>query len=285
MQKLLMSLVLCLAGAIFADPGNAQPVGGNVTGGNPTGGNVTGGNPTGGNPTGGNPTGGNVTGGNVTGGNVGVNVGEERRFILEFQEFAVRDETGCDICGSDEARFIIRTPDYAMISSEYGNLDSYERIFLYRFKRCAQPAVDGDNETDWEWECDQKGKAAPFSFTVAAYEDDGPRPIFWNDCWTDSSYRGADGRYTDLRPPDYGFCIESDGRAELIGKTKVELKLEDLTELQSPGQSFSRTINLIGGCDDTLATCGSSGGPHYEIRYEVKRVPDATGGLLVNPNP
>ena len=118
MQHLLVGLVF-FCGAILADPGKAQPVGGNVTGGY-----VTGGPATGGATTGGNATGGNVTGGNVTGGNVGVNVGEERRYTVEFATFEALDETGCDspwpFCGSDEVTFIIRTADYAMKSSEYG---------------------------------------------------------------------------------------------------------------------------------------------------------------------
>ena len=274
MQKLLMFLALYAAGAIFANSGTAQPVGGPTTGGN---------DPTGGNAPSGNTTGGNATGGNVnTGGNVGVNLGEERRYIVEFQSFKALDETGCDSCGSDEVIITIKTADYALISSEYGSVDSDGLARM--FKRCAQPAVDGDNETDWEWECDQKGKAAPFSFTVAAYEDDGPR-IFSNDCWTDQVYRGADGRLTDLYPPDQHFCIESEGRAELIGKAKVELKLEDLDELRAPGQSFLKSFHLIGGCDSTSSPCSSGGEPNYLVFYEVKRVPDASGGLPVNPNP
>jgi hypothetical protein len=158
MRRLLVSLALCLAGPIFADPGMAQPVGGPTTVGN---------DPTGGNTGGGNTTGGNTTGGNVnTGGNVGVNVGEERRYIVEFQMFIVMDETGCDLCGSDETQFIIRTADYALLSSLYGDLDSTKGFFDasvpdYRLERCALPAVDGDSEYDHEWECDQKGKAAP----------------------------------------------------------------------------------------------------------------------------
>src|SRR4029078_8296140 len=122
--------------------------------------------PTGGNAPSGNTTGGNATGVNVnTGGNVRVNRAEDRRYIVEFQSFKALDETGCDSCGSDEVIITIRTADYALISSEYGSVDSDG--LARRFKRCAQRAVDGDNESDWEWECDQKGKAAPFSFTVA----------------------------------------------------------------------------------------------------------------------
>ncbi len=91
-RRPLILFLAFLAGTIFAGPGTAQPVGGPTTGGNdPTGGNTTGGN------IGGNTTGGNTTGGNVnTGGNVGVNVGEERRYLVEFQNFVVLDETGCD---------------------------------------------------------------------------------------------------------------------------------------------------------------------------------------------
>jgi hypothetical protein len=96
MRRRIIFLALCLAFISFAGPVEAQPVGGPTTGGNdPTGGNTTGGN------VGGNTTGDNTTGGNV-GGNVGVNVGEERRYIVEFQNFVVLDETGCDLCGSDE---------------------------------------------------------------------------------------------------------------------------------------------------------------------------------------
>ena len=132
MQKLVALLALCIASTIFADLGRCQPV---------TGGPATGGTTTGRAPTGGNTTGGGVTGGNVTGGNVGANVGEERRFIVEFQNFIVLDETGCDYCGSDEVSFIIRSADYALHSSEYGNLDSptfyYSTPIPHRFKRCA----------------------------------------------------------------------------------------------------------------------------------------------------
>lgn len=78
---------------------------------------------------------------------MGVNVGEERRFTVEFQTFTVLDETGCDLCGSDEVQIIVRTPDYALLSSWYGNVDS---PVFYRFKRCAQPAVDGDGVYDHE---------------------------------------------------------------------------------------------------------------------------------------
>jgi hypothetical protein len=246
MQHLLVGLMVCLAGTVFAVPGRAQPVGGSVTG------------------------------GNVTGGNVGVNVGEERRFIVEFQSFTVKDETGCDLCGSDEVQFIIRTPDYALLSSEYGNLDS---PLFYRFKRCPQPAVDGDGIYDHEWECDPRGKAPPFSFTVAAYEDDGDLP-FTGFC--SENIPVVNGRDTDIFSPTATFCVED--RGELIGKSKVELSLEDLSELQAPGQSLKRAIDLIGGCDATQATCGG-GGPYYVIRYEVKRLPDAAGGLPVDPNP
>ena len=93
----------------------------------------------------------------------------------------------------------------------------------------------------------------------------------------------VDGRETDIFPPTSPFCVED--RGELIGKSKVELKLEDLSELRVPGQSFLRNIDLIGGCDTTQTTCGSGGDPHYVIRYEVKRLPDAAGGLPVDPNP
>jgi hypothetical protein len=194
MRRLLVSLALCLAGAIVADPGMAQPVGGPTTGGN---------DPTGGNATGGNTTGGNTTGGNVnTGGNVGVNVGEERRFTVEFDNFIVLDETGCDLCGSDEVQFIIRTSDYALLSSLYGDLDSpfYEGLspIRNRFKRCAQPAVDGDSVFDNEWECDQAGKAPPFSFTVAAWEDDGDAFL---EGFCGENIRDNDERGPDLFPP------------------------------------------------------------------------------------
>ena len=175
---------------------------------------------------------------------------------------------------------IIKTDDYALISSEYGNVD--EGV-PQRFIRCAQPAVDGDNETDGEWECDQKGKAPPFSFTVAAHETDG-HVAFTNDCYTDQVYRGADGRYTDLYPPDHRFCTE-EREDELIAKAKVDFKLEDLAELTAPGQALDRSAGLIGGCDSTEGPCSSGGAPHYILTYQVRRVPDATGGLPVDPNP
>ena len=117
---------------------------------------------------------------------------------------------------------------------------------IYRFKRCAQPAVDGDILYDQEWECDQRGKAAPFSFTVAAYEDDGDAFLSG---FCRENLVGADWRGPDILPPLQFFCVE--GRGELIGKKKVELKLEDLSELRSPGQSFLRSIELYGGCDNT----------------------------------
>jgi hypothetical protein len=279
MQKPLVILALCLAGTIFPNFGIAQPVGGPTSGGNdPTGGNTTGGN------AGGNTTGGNVGGGNInTGGNVGVNLGEERRFTVEFSSFIALDETGCDYCGSDEVNFVIRTPDYSLISSQYDEIDAplfWDTPKRYLFVRCAQPAVDGDNETNWEWECDQKGKAPPFSFTIAAYEDDGP---WGDDCWTDQLYRGPDGQYTDLYPANYQFCLESEGRAELIGKKKVELSLDDLNSL-AVGAEVARDVELE-GCDATKTGCNSGGAPHYRLTYVITRVPDASGGLPVNPNP
>jgi hypothetical protein len=281
-KKLFTCLALIFACTIVADPIKAQPVGGPMTGGNDR---------TGGNTTGGNTPGGNTPGGNVnTGGNVGVNVGEERRFTVTFKTFFVYDETGCDICGSDEVLFVIRTPDYSVISSEYEELDSsYVPLagdlspIPYGFDRCAQPAVDNDNETDWKWECDPKGKAAPFSFTVAAYETDGN---LFSSCYTDQVYRRPDGQYTDLRRPDFDFCIEEEDRAELIGKENVELTLNDLAELQEPGQLVYKDVVLRGGCDGTEGSCaGEGGGPHYGMRYEVKRLPDAAGGPALDPNP
>jgi hypothetical protein len=72
----------------------------------------------------------------------------------------------------------------------------------------------------------------------------------------------------------------------LIGKARVELKLEDLSELQAPGQSFVKEIVLKGGCDGTQTACNvAATAPHYIVRYEIKRLPDASGGLRVNPNP
>jgi hypothetical protein len=71
----------------------------------------------------------------------------------------------------------------------------------------------------------------------------------------------------------------------LIGKRKVEIKLEDLAELTAAGQSREGMVDLEGGCDFTqINTCGDSA-PHYRLWYRVKRVPDATGGVLVDPNP
>lgn len=82
LRRLIIFSALCLVVTSFAGPGTAQPMGAPTTGGN---------DPTGGHTTGGNTTGGNTTGGNVnTGGNVGVNVGEERRYIVEFQFQGVR---------------------------------------------------------------------------------------------------------------------------------------------------------------------------------------------------
>jgi hypothetical protein len=237
----------------------------------------------GGNAPGGNAPGGNTTGGNVnTGGNVGVNVGEERRYIVEFQNFIALDETGCDFCGSDEVQIIIKTPDYALKSALYGNVDSESTsVINYRFRRCAQPAVDGDGVYDHEWECDQGGKAPPFSFTVAAYEDDGDYP-FTGFCAENIPI--VNGRESDIFPPTATFCVED--RGELIGKKTVELVGEDLEEeLQSPGQYVDKEVDLIGGCDFTeVNDCGGSA-PHYRLRYQVRRVPDATGGAPVDPNP
>ena len=284
MQKLIAVLALWIASTTFADLGRAQP----VTGGPTTGGAATESDPSRGNATGGGPTGGNVTGGNVTGGNVGVNLGEERRYIVEFSNFIVLDETGCDLCGSDETRFIIRTADYALLSSEYSNLDSSYVPFAgdlspipHRFKRCAQPAVDGDSDYDHEWECDQAGKAPPFSFTVAAYEDDGDYP-FTGFC-AENLANAPNPQGPDIWHPDTGFCVED--RGELIGKRSVELKLDDLSELTAPGQSLVREIDLGGGCDFTQVSACDDSAPHYRLRYVVKRVPDAAAGLPVNPNP
>ena len=274
MHYLLVVSIFCLAATLITDSVSAQPAGGGSTGGTATGGTVRDGNTTGG----GGPGGGNLTGGAATGGNVsgGVNVGEERRYTVEFKNFRVLDETGCDFCGSDETIFIIRTSDYALRSTLYGNLDS---PLYYRFKRCPQPAIDEDGVYDHEWECDQRGKAPPFSFTVAAYEDDG----FGLFSFCGESIPIVNGRDSDIFPPNASFCVES--RGELIGKSKVELNVEDLDELRSPGQSFPRDIHLTGGCDASESSCASGGSPHYVIYYEVKRLPDAAGGLPVDPNP
>jgi hypothetical protein len=71
----------------------------------------------------------------------------------------------------------------------------------------------------------------------------------------------------------------------LIGKDKVELTLEDLGQLQAPGQTYERSVNLKAGCDFTTnENCDTSGGPHYRLRYQVKRVADDTGAP-VDPNP
>ena len=124
-----------------------------------------------------------------------------------------------------------------------------------------------------------RGRAPPFSFTVAAYEDDGDAFLSG---FCSENLVGVDWRGPDILPPLQFFCVE--GRGELIGKKKVELKLEDLSELRSPGQSFLRSIELYGGCDNTEFEC-SGGGPHYEISYEVKRLPDAAGVTPVDPDP
>ena len=134
-----------------------------------------------------------------------MNVGEERRYIVEFQSFKALDETGCDLCGSDEVQLIVRTDGYALLSSWYGNVDSNRGA--HRFKRCAQPAVDGDGVYDHEWECDQGGKAPPFSFTVAAYEDDGDT---WSGFCADAPYR-YDPSPDIWDPANRPFCVESRG--------------------------------------------------------------------------
>ena len=65
--------------------------------------------------------------------------------------------------------------------------------------------------------------------------------VFWGgECWVEQIYQRPDGRYTDPRPPNSHFCLEDYDRAELIGKTRVEIKVEDedLATLTAPGQSF-----------------------------------------------
>jgi hypothetical protein len=273
-RKLFMCLALILAGAIVSDPIKAQPVGGPTTGGN--------------DPTGGNTTGGNTPGGNVnTGGNVGVNVGEERRYIVEFANFIVLDETGCDLCGSDEVLFVIRTSDYALLSREYEADSSYRpwpfedtSPVPYEFKRCALPAVDADSSYDNEWECGPRGKAPPLSFTIAAWENDDT-PIFQGFCGQNIN-DAPNPLGPDLWRPDEEFCVERHG--ELIGKVKVEFKIEDLNELQSPGQEVVKEVELFGGCDFTERTDCEDTAPKYRLRYVIKRVPDATV-VPVDPNP
>jgi hypothetical protein len=150
----------------------------------------------------------------------------------------------------------------------------------YEFKRCAQPAIDGDSSYDHEWQCDQRGKAPPLSFTIAAWETDGS-PIFTGTCG-DNPFFNPDPIAKDLWRPDHEFCVEGDG--ELIGKVKLEFKIEDLNELQSPGQKVVKEVDLQAGCDFTeMDDCGGSA-PHYRLRYLIKRVPDATV-VPVDPNP
>jgi len=125
-QHLLVGLVFCLSAVTYSGPGATQPFGPDGHGGNVS----------------------------ILGG------GGAQRFTVEALHFIVHNETGSDWLGSDEVVFIIRTPNYSLLSSLYGNIDS--GLDQYRFKRCIQPAVDGDSHYDHEWECDEKGMAPPF---------------------------------------------------------------------------------------------------------------------------
>jgi hypothetical protein len=144
-------------------------------------------------------------------------------------------------------------------------------------------AADGDSDYDHEWECDQTGKAAPLSFTIAAWEDDGELP-FTGFCG--DNLQTIDERGPDILRTTASFCVED--RGELIGKQKIEFSLDELnamSELQTPGGHANKQIDLVSGCDATEGFCDKDGAPHYRLRYSVRRVPDATGGLPVDPNP
>jgi hypothetical protein len=242
-RTLFAGLLICLAGTAFTDLG-AEPVGG--------------------------PGG--------PGGNVGVGVAQGPRFVVNVLTFKALDETGWDWTGADEVVFTFKTPRYALITVEYGSINSDDTE--HTFKRrdtCVEPAVDDDGEYDHRWQCHDAGMPAPLSFVIGAYEQD-VQPWF-GFCAT----QYAD---TDIRVPNLGICEEGSPN-DLIGKEDVQYSLQTLlTKLPQVGGFFTERLDLFGGCDGSTMSEGCSGpeSPHYVLVYKVTRLPDAVAPP-VNPNP
>ena len=212
---------------------------------------------------------------------LGVVVGAEPvaqpRFIVKAVSFECKDQTGWDFWSSDEVVFAFRTSQYGLYVREYGNINSDGTVHKFKPREeCIAPAVDNDGAGNHVWQCGNEGVPGPISFTVGAYEQDEKLIGF---CVTAGP--------SDLFPADFVACEEKDPN-DLIGKEKVEISLNTLLDkLRQVGQSFTDSVDLHGGCDNTTSSCPfTAGQEHYKFIYSVTRVTDAVvNPLTVNPLP
>jgi hypothetical protein len=213
---------------------------------------------------------------------VGPDIREGPRFVVTAISFRAVDETGWDRWGADEVVVVFRTPTYALVGKEYGDVDSDDSATEFQFQQtCIAPAID-PIQYSFRWTCRDTGVSGPITFTVGFYEQDidfvGFLCIFGG---CGFSYpQSLDG---DVFKPGSDFPQEKSPN-DRIGKEKVQISLETLLQkLPRVGDSYRDKVSLYGGCDNSTTTtpCTSGDTTEYEMIYEVRRAPDVA--FPVNP--
>jgi hypothetical protein len=194
----------------------------------------------------------------------------EPRFQVRLKHFTVFDETGWDLLGSDEAIIVVITQRYAMSTEEFGSLDSNGEVETFaQDANCVIPATDSP-PADEKWACDPAGAAAPITFRLQAFEQDG-------------GFCAPNLAFSDLAASSEDVCGPDDSGGNIIGDKTVTLDLPALmAKLPNVGATFEDTAELKGGC--YAPVCGEDeDAPHYQVTYTVTRVADAagSGGLVV----
>jgi hypothetical protein len=141
--------------------------------------------------------------------------------------FEARDETGFDWAGSDVVTFTVRMPRYTLIGKRYGNIDSDgdEHAFEDEIS-CIAPAIDNDGY-NFAWQCSSEGIAAPISFVIGAYEQDGDLIQSIIDIFGGWSAEQST-ETSDLHNPNNTILKEEIYPNHLIGKDDVKYSLADL---------------------------------------------------------
>jgi hypothetical protein len=187
------------------------------------------------------------------------------QFVAEAVRFTCINQTGNDNYGSDEVYAVFSDLNPTLldhVTKTFGDVDRGETNDFGSQDRCIAPRPS----------CNQ-GVSGFLRFKVSFWEEDWCSEYFG--CWKNGD---AAGSHQTL---ERGKTTWDDliGRAEFV-RSREQL----LAELPRVGNVVERQLTLGGPCGPSMDTCGGEDvGPEYTLTFQIRRLPDVEGPIVVTP--
>ena len=180
-------------------------------------------------------------------------------FIVEAVSFKAVDESGRDLpYTSDEvfAWFRTSSPDAAMVTRTYENVDTSDVETFDAQQSCIWPAIDPDARRNGRWACEPGGRRGPIQFRVTLYDDDTELP----DAGLRFGVCGSRGL------GDLGVCPQQDGlnQNDVLFDHEFSYAVADILQRLDP--SCRCLIETAQQAVDDLT--------RYEFTFRITRVDD-----------